>query len=208
LVKPGPAPAATTLPPIDEPRILLLCTANQCRSPMAEGVLRALAAQRGIPATVDSAGLLTGGAPATEHAVLVLHELGIDLEDHRSRSLEDRSVDLDGADLVLTMERRHVREAVAACPPLRDRAFTLIDAVRRAEAAPPRQPEETVRAWAARLAEGRKAADAQGGGDDEVGDPVGSGVERYRDTLAELRDLLGRLADRCWPATAVQERSA
>ena len=37
------------------PRILFICTANVCRSPMAEGVLRKMLAKRRFPAAVDSA---------------------------------------------------------------------------------------------------------------------------------------------------------
>jgi hypothetical protein len=101
---------------------------------------------------------------------------------------------------------------VAAAPAVRDRTFTLIDAVRRAEDAPPRTADEDLRTWAARIGAGRTAAAAVGDGDDEVADPVGSSVDRYRETRALLRDLLTRLADRAWPATAVApspvERSA
>ena len=52
--------ARTYNPPID---VLLLCTANQCRSPMAEVLLRHHLAAAGIEATVSSAGLYEGGAP-------------------------------------------------------------------------------------------------------------------------------------------------
>jgi protein-tyrosine-phosphatase len=175
---------------------------------MAEGLLRELLRQRGVAASVDSAGLFGGGSPATDHAVLVLSEEGIDLSAHRSRCLADPAVELAGADLLLAMERRHVREAVATDPSVRDRTFTLVDAVRRAEAEPAREPAEPLGAWAARIGAGRTAAVAVGTGDDEVGDPVGSGVERYRETRAQLRDLLARLADRAWPEAGAVERSA
>ena len=77
---------------IDGPRILVLCTANQCRSPMAEGILADLIARRGVEAVVDSAGLLPGGAPAAPHTLDVLAERGIDFSAHRSRSIYDPGV--------------------------------------------------------------------------------------------------------------------
>ena len=40
-------------------RVLFVCLGNICRSPTAEGVLRARAAAAGVAVTVDSAG--TGG---------------------------------------------------------------------------------------------------------------------------------------------------
>lgn len=208
MVKLGRLGGAATLAAIDEPRILLLCTANQCRSPMAEGLLRDLVGQRAIAATVDSAGLLSGGVPATDHAVAVLAERGIDLAGHRSRRLADPAVRLARADLVLAMERRHVREAVALAPEIRDRAFTLIDAVQRAEASPPRGHGEELVDWAARIGAGRTAAAAAGTGDDEVADPVGSTIDRYRATRDELHDLLSRLLDRAWTVPGELDRSA
>jgi len=173
---------------------------------MAEALLRDLLERRGITATVESAGLLDGGVAATADAALVLARRGIDLGAHRSRSIHDDAVDVDGADLVLAMERRHLREAVVRAPGIRDRTFTLVDAARRAEAAPSRQPGESLRDWAERLGAGRSAADAQGSGDDEVADPIGQPRSRYEATASRLLDLLGSLVERAWPETV--ERSA
>jgi protein-tyrosine-phosphatase len=43
--------------------ILLLCTANVCRSVMARGMLSARLAARGVTVPVASAGLLASGRP-------------------------------------------------------------------------------------------------------------------------------------------------
>jgi protein-tyrosine phosphatase len=185
--------------PIAAPRILFLCTANQCRSPMAEGLLRRLLEQRGIDAEVASAGLFDGGMPATATARQVLADRGIDVDGHTSRSLTDPSVDLAGADLVLAMERQHVREAAVAAPAAIDRILTLVDATRRAEAAAPRRPDESLAEWAARLGSGRRPSDAQGTGDDEIADPIGQPRARYEATADQLQELLERLVDRAWP---------
>jgi protein-tyrosine-phosphatase len=208
MVKSGRRWVPTTIGSIDEPRILLLCTGNQCRSPMAEGLLRDLLHRRGVVATVDSAGLLDGGMPATSTATDVLADRGIDLTAHRSRSMADPAVVLEGADLVLAMERRHLREAVVAEPAIRHRTFTLVDAVRRAEATTPRRPDEGLRAWAERLGAGRTAVDAQGTGEDEIPDPIGQPRSRYEATADRLADLLGRLLDQAWPPASRTEQSA
>ena len=87
--------------------VLLVCTGNICRSPLAEEMLKRTLQERGIEGvTVTSAG--TGawdGAPASEGAYLVGLERGLDLSGHRARLLTRELV--DGADLILTMARHH-----------------------------------------------------------------------------------------------------
>jgi protein-tyrosine-phosphatase len=87
--------------------ILLVCTGNICRSPLAEALLLRTLKERGIErVTVTSAG--TGawdGAPASEGAYLVGLERGLDLSGHRARLLTRELV--DQADLILTMARHH-----------------------------------------------------------------------------------------------------
>ncbi|MBX7181616.1 MAG: low molecular weight phosphotyrosine protein phosphatase [Bacteroidia bacterium] len=57
-------------------RILMVCLGNICRSPLAEGILKAKAIKLGLPIEVDSAG--TGGWHAGE------------LPDHRSRKIAEK----------------------------------------------------------------------------------------------------------------------
>ncbi|HEU5171205.1 MAG TPA: low molecular weight protein arginine phosphatase [Gemmatimonadales bacterium] len=85
--------------------ILLVCTGNTCRSPVAEALLRAALSTRSS-LSVASAG--TGaweGAPVSEGAYLVGLEHGLDLSGHRARMLTRDLV--AAADLVLTMSRHH-----------------------------------------------------------------------------------------------------
>jgi len=88
-------------------RILLVCTGNICRSPLAAAILfRALADRELTGVEVSSAG--TGawdGAPASEGAYLVALERGLDLSGHRARLLTRELV--ENADLILTMARHH-----------------------------------------------------------------------------------------------------
>lgn len=87
--------------------ILLVCTGNICRSPLAAALLERALAERGSEGlAVSSAG--TGawdGAPASEGAYLVALERGLDLSSHRARLLTRELV--EQADLVLTMARHH-----------------------------------------------------------------------------------------------------
>ena len=88
-------------------KILLVCTGNICRSPLAAALLQRALTDRGIEGMdVSSAG--TGawdGAPVSEGAYLVGLERGLDLSAHRARLLTRELV--EEADLVLTMARHH-----------------------------------------------------------------------------------------------------
>jgi protein-tyrosine-phosphatase len=96
--------------PTPEPgHILVVCTGNICRSPMAEGLLRhALAGQpeplRSLP--VVSAGVATRpGEPVSENSVIALKKTGIDIAGHRSRMVTQEL--LDGALVVFGMTESH-----------------------------------------------------------------------------------------------------
>jgi protein-tyrosine-phosphatase len=88
-------------------RVLLVCTGNICRSPLAEAMMRRGLIDRGSDhVRVSSAG--TGaweGAPASEGAYLVALEHGLDLSGHRAQLLTKELV--RDADLILTMARHH-----------------------------------------------------------------------------------------------------
>ena len=67
--------------------ILFVCTGNTCRSPMAEGITRALAAEQHKDVTTVSAGLFAAyGAKPTEQAVVAVRSIA-DISDHESRPL-------------------------------------------------------------------------------------------------------------------------
>ena len=90
---------------------------------MAEALLRqALREQEEI--TVESAGLgAMVGHSASEHAVDLLAERGIDISSHRSRQLTPEMVGI--ADLVLVMESRHKRVIEENEPMARGKIFRL-----------------------------------------------------------------------------------
>ena len=65
-------------------KILFLCTGNSCRSQMAEGLANAL---RGDLIEAKSAG--TKPQALNPYAVMVMRELGIDISQNRSKSVEE-----------------------------------------------------------------------------------------------------------------------
>lgn len=168
---------------------------------MAEGLLRQHLADHGVDAFVSSTGLLEEGRAASPAAVDVLHSRGIDIADHRSRILERGQI--ERADLVLAMERAHVREAALLSPPAFTKIFTLKELVRRAETIGPRLPDEDLAQWVRRAGLGRRPTDHLGtSADDDVADPIGQPTDVYDDTARELDDLLERLVRLAWPAGA------
>ncbi|MBI2946371.1 MAG: arsenate reductase ArsC [Verrucomicrobia bacterium] len=68
-----------------KPTVLILCTGNSCRSHMAEGFLRAAA---GDVLNVQSAGSKPAGY-VHPLAVQVMAEVGIDISQHRSKSMTE-----------------------------------------------------------------------------------------------------------------------
>jgi tRNA threonylcarbamoyl adenosine modification protein (Sua5/YciO/YrdC/YwlC family) len=111
--------ASSTLHRLADLLVLVVCTGNTCRSPMAEALLKKRLAdklgcaideleQRGV--IVMSAGIaaMAGGRAAAE-AIGAMQERGLDLSRHESQPLTERLVRY--ADLVLSMTRGH-REAI------------------------------------------------------------------------------------------------
>jgi len=186
--------------------VLILCTANQCRSPMAEVLLRRHLQRAGVAATISSAGLWEGGAPATGHGVAAMADRGLDLTGHTSRRLTDDMV--RHADLVIAMTRQHAREAAVLQRDSLRKVFTLKELARGAAVAGERRPDETLQRWLDRVAQGRAPRTLLGVGHDEeldVADPVGKGRADYEATADLLDRLLGQIVDLAFPVSARSE---
>ena len=88
-------------------RVLLVCTGNTCRSPMAAGALHRALGTDVDRIRVESAGTAAWeGQPATEPSLGVAAHAGVDLGGHRSRRVTPAMV--RAADIVLVMERGHL----------------------------------------------------------------------------------------------------
>ncbi|MDY0168294.1 MAG: L-threonylcarbamoyladenylate synthase [Thermoguttaceae bacterium] len=146
--------------------ILLVCTGNTCRSPMAEILCRHLLAERlnvnmeeledqgVIVMSAGIAGMMGGRANA--EAVEVMKDYDLDLSGHETQPLTEPLV--RNADLIYTMTRSHREAIVAEWPSAAERTFQL-------------------------------STDGS-----DVSDPIGGSVERYRVCAAEIcRYLKARL---------------
>ncbi|MEX1186989.1 MAG: hypothetical protein WEA80_10410 [Gemmatimonadaceae bacterium] len=94
-------------------KVLFVCTGNTCRSPLAEAAARKLAEEKGLKdVTFASAGIgALGGAAASEGAMLVALERGLDLSSHQAQPVTAELV--GGSDLILCMSEHHVASASA-----------------------------------------------------------------------------------------------
>jgi protein-tyrosine phosphatase len=98
--------------------VLLVCSANICRSPMAEGLLRRELQQLGLQkqVKVDSAGThasQTGRAP-DPRARLVCQQHGIEIGQCRARQVGQR--DFERFDHILAMDANNHEWLSQACP--------------------------------------------------------------------------------------------
>lgn len=112
------------------PSILLVCTANQCRSPLAEVLLRRQLAVHAAHLSwqVESAGTwATPARPAHAQICKVAEEAGFDLSHHRARNVE--ILNLGNYDLILTMEQNHKEALQIEFPIVRRRIYQLTEMV-------------------------------------------------------------------------------
>ncbi len=108
--------------------VLFVCTANMCRSPMAEALFEEIIRNEGEREEwwIDSAGVSAfDGEPATNNTQIVATERGLDLGSHRSAPATRQVV--EPFSLVLVMEERHRQMMREAYPEFADRIYLLTE---------------------------------------------------------------------------------
>jgi protein-tyrosine phosphatase len=110
-------------------RVLLVCTGNTCRSPMASCLLRKgweeqCTVHGSGSLEIASAGLAAApGEPASAQAIQAMEELGLDLQSHRSQPVTASLV--ESADLILVMTEGHRNALLNRWPHLADKIDLL-----------------------------------------------------------------------------------
>ena len=164
--------------------VLLVCTGNICRSPVAERLLLDRVPPA-APVVVSSAGTHgLDGWPIDGPSALALREMGVDPDGHHARRLTPGMV--ADTDLVLTAESSH-RSTILRAEPLHfRRVFTLLEFGRLGTGLGPLDTVnvESLRERVAQVADRRGDADAghppEATGADEIGDPYGARIEVAR----------------------------
>lgn len=98
--------------------ILLVCTANICRSPTAASVLRKILGDAGLAAEVEVASAGThdyqAGMPAAPPAVALAKLRGYEIARHAARRVQPG--DFDRHDMILAMDRANLEHLRAIAP--------------------------------------------------------------------------------------------
>ncbi|MBP8536383.1 low molecular weight protein-tyrosine-phosphatase [Streptomyces sp. MK37H] len=165
--------------------VCFVCTGNICRSPMAESVFRAHAAEAGLDGLleVDSAG--TGpwheGDGADRRAIDVLTAHGYE-QDHIARQF--RAEWFDRLDLVIALDSGHLHELRALAP----------------------TPHDAAKVRLLRSYDPDADHDALGGLD--VPDPYFGGLDDFEECLEMIEAASGGLLDAVAEAVDASEKSA
>jgi protein-tyrosine phosphatase len=177
-------------------RVLVVCTGNICRSPMAEGFLRDRS-RRLLDGDLDvsSAGTWARlGSPPMPEAIEASAERGVDVAHLRSTPIEREAI--DGADLVLTMAAEHRDEILHVEPRAEPKAFTLKELARLLAALPEPTPDAGIDDVRDRIAQAhrlRSGPDAPPIHDEDVSDPLGLGIQTYRAKAWEIEEHVDAL---------------
>ena len=175
--------------------VLVVCTANICRSPVGERLL--VARLHGSGVTVGSAGTSAlVGRPVDPPMRELMVGAGLPAEPFAARQINSEL--LRHAALVLTMTREHRAAVVATAPAAVRRTFLLTEAADIAEAvAAAGWPAVVPAEPAARLAALPSLAGPHrvpGGSGDDVPDPYRRPAEAYEACFALIEDAVDRLA--------------
>lgn len=179
--------------PTDRLNILIVCTANMVRSPFAERMLQSRLDELapGL-ATVTSAGTqAAAGTTMDDRSVVELSLRGVDSARFSSRRIS-RSL-LADSDIVLGMERDHVKAILTQWPEGLHRTFALggfahiLTTMERAEDS----VQPTIQAgWRALVRSAAMSRGLASGTNHDIADPHNDSVTFYQSTMARIEEVV------------------
>lgn len=177
-------------------RVLIVCTANESRSPFAAALLLATANERAL--RVDSAGVSATGRPASAAAIQHASELGLDLSQHTSVQVDSAS--LDSYDLILTLTREHARMLLATTPDIAPRLFTIRQFARWLDASE-RPTDVPLGTWLDDASD-QSILDFLGDNPaDDIDDPSGRNTSRWKTMIAHLDESVASIVAGLYPTS-------
>ncbi|MBD8525282.1 low molecular weight phosphotyrosine protein phosphatase [Pseudoxanthomonas sp. CAU 1598] len=107
-------------------RVLLVCTGNICRSPLAEGILRHHSQAAGLNIEFDSAGTHSYhvGEPPDARAIQAARARGVNIEQLRARRIE--AEDFARFDCILVADHANLQALQARLGPVSQTAQLLL----------------------------------------------------------------------------------
>ncbi len=108
--------------------VLVVCTGNICRSPMAAALLQSRLdhdEERRDWRVVSAGTRAPEGRPASVYAVAEMSDRGLDIRDHRSQTVSEDL--MREADLVLVMTRHHAEALSVAFPDQAHKVYRLAE---------------------------------------------------------------------------------
>lgn len=145
--------------------ILLVCTGNSCRSPMAKGYLWQLLKNREDIEIISAGVVARSGTSATAEAIKVMADLGVDISGHFTRHLSEDMI--RKADLILVMEKSHKDAILTRVAEAKGKVYLLKEFGREAEVA----SDENL----------------------DIPDPIGQPLEFYQKCFTIIKEELERI---------------
>jgi protein-tyrosine phosphatase len=194
-------------PKLETLSVLVVCTGNICRSPLAEQILQDMTKGSGLDVSVTSAGTFAEvGNPMHPNSARTMLELGYQPKDHVARQLTPAL--LDNVHLVLSATEEHRSRVAQTNPAAIKKSFTIaefarvaaflnsepesIDGQVIAEAKTPHQKIE--------LAARYRGYAPPAAGSEDIDDPWGSDYAEYQRVARQMQKLLGEISNWWGPA--------
>lgn len=153
--------------------VLIVCSGNTCRSPMAETLMdEAIDRSSSLhgDVKVESAGTFAAeGAGATPEAARVMKEMGLSLKRHEARQFTRELA--DEADLILAVAKEQMEQMEVIAPEDTEKMHTLLGYALGVHGDPP-------------------------GTEYDIMDPFDEGLEEYRECAEQLNDAVIKLVEK------------